>query len=293
MHLRMGYDVNFCAAKILLFRAERIKAYKLDWSRRKNGSKPRVNHLKKLGLPEYKLLTPEQMREYRSYHNKLHYHRNPEKCRARSRAQGVELRKNPEFRKKNIEYMKKYYAENADKMKAYQADYIQRNMDKVIARRMAYQKKNGTKLAANQLAKYRADPSIAKRMWSRSKERMKSEPGIRVKSRLRTRLIEILKSSAISKSKTLGYSASELRESLERKFRPGMTWDNYGSEWVVDHIIPVVKFDGKSPSEMRECFSLFNLQPLWKKENRDKWHRVLKQAELTLDIPLRETTVRA
>lgn len=229
------------------------------------------------------------MREYKSYHNKLHYYKNIEKCRERSRKQGAEFRKSQEFRDRNAKYLKKYYAENTEKLKAYQAKYIRENKDLVIARRKDYQKRNRDKLLARQLARYRADPSIAKRMWARFKERMNTEPGLKIKNRLRLRLVEIVRSSAISKSKTLGYSASELREHLERKFKKGMTWDNYGSEWVVDHIIPVAEYDGTSASEMRECFSLFNLQPLWKKENREKWMKLPKQSELVLDTPLGES----
>lgn len=35
----------------------------------------------------------------------------------------------------------------------------------------------------------------------------------------------------------VGYSTDELLTHLEKQFKPGMSWDNYG-EWHVDHIIP-------------------------------------------------------
>jgi predicted ArsR family transcriptional regulator len=40
----------------------------------------------------------------------------------------------------------------------------------------------------------------------------------------------------------LGYSPQQLREHLERLFKPGMTWRNHGQgpgKWEVDHVIPV------------------------------------------------------
>ena len=41
-----------------------------------------------------------------------------------------------------------------------------------------------------------------------------------------------------------------------------MTWDNYGSYWHVDHIIPCCKFDLTDPEQQLKCFHYTNLQPL-------------------------------
>lgn len=70
----------------------------------------------------------------------------------------------------------------------------------------------------------------------------------------------------------VGYTVFELKEHLEKLFKPGMSWDNYGL-WHIDHIIPITKFNITSIycDDFKKCWSLNNLQPLWAKENLSKW----------------------
>lgn len=69
----------------------------------------------------------------------------------------------------------------------------------------------------------------------------------------------------------VGYTLVELMEHLESQFTKGMTWDNYG-EWHIDHIRPVSDFNfiTHNDSEFKECWSLWNLQPLWAFDNLSK-----------------------
>lgn len=69
-----------------------------------------------------------------------------------------------------------------------------------------------------------------------------------------------------------GFGSKELMDHLESKFQVGMTWQNYGSYWHLDHIKPVAAFFFSSPEdqEFKECWALSNLQPLTAKENRKK-----------------------
>lgn len=70
------------------------------------------------------------------------------------------------------------------------------------------------------------------------------------------------------------YTLAELQGHLERQFSPGMTWENYG-EWHVDHIVPTVKFDMTDDDDVRKCFALTNLRPLWAIDNQKKQARHL------------------
>lgn len=73
----------------------------------------------------------------------------------------------------------------------------------------------------------------------------------------------------------VGYTLAELMQTLEKEFRDGMSWENYG-KWHIDHIIPLAKFKFESydNSEFKKAWALGNLQPLWADENirkRDKF----------------------
>ena len=60
-----------------------------------------------------------------------------------------------------------------------------------------------------------------------------------------------------------------------KKKLKGMTTENYGKKWEVDHIIPKSWFAFKTPEEQqfKLCWSLRNLQPLWSTENMRKKDR--------------------
>ena len=73
--------------------------------------------------------------------------------------------------------------------------------------------------------------------------------------------------------KLVGCTTKQLAEHLERQFKEGMSWDNYG-EWHVDHIRPCASFDLSDEGQQKECFHWRNLQPLWGIENikkGDQW----------------------
>ena len=65
----------------------------------------------------------------------------------------------------------------------------------------------------------------------------------------------------------IGCTQEELVQHIEAQFQKGMSWNNYGSKWHVDHIIPISWFDLSSEMCQKIAFGYKNLQPLWKKEN--------------------------
>ena len=84
----------------------------------------------------------------------------------------------------------------------------------------------------------------------------------------------MFKSTGIKKcyktQEVLGYTVKELKEHIEKQFKPGMTWDNYG-EWHIDHIVPISL--AKKLQEGIELSRLENLQPLWAEENLIKGNK--------------------
>lgn len=95
-----------------------------------------------------------------------------------------------------------------------------------------------------------------------------------IASRIRSRVRNVLK--GIKKSaptiRLLGCKLTEFRDHIERRFAPGMSWQNYG-EWHIDHIKPCAAFDLRQPQEQQRCFHYSNLQPLWALDNIRKGAR--------------------
>jgi hypothetical protein len=64
-----------------------------------------------------------------------------------------------------------------------------------------------------------------------------------------------------------GMSLPDLRQYLEGKFQPGMSWSNYGFRgWHIDHVKPLALFALGDAA----AFHYSNLQPLWMKDNLKK-----------------------
>lgn len=89
-----------------------------------------------------------------------------------------------------------------------------------------------------------------------------------LRRRLRGLLHGIYKTSSVLI--LLDCSIEELKKYLQIKFKKGMTWNNYGKVWEIDHIKPCCKFNLIKISEQKKCFHYTNLQPLTVAENRSK-----------------------
>lgn len=76
----------------------------------------------------------------------------------------------------------------------------------------------------------------------------------------------------------LGYTSEALKSHLEKQFRNGMSWENYG-EWHVDHIIPLSAHNYETPDDpdFKRAWALENLQPLWADENMKKGSKILQE----------------
>ena len=98
-----------------------------------------------------------------------------------------------------------------------------------------------------------------------------------ISERIRHRVRNVLNGKVKSQKtlKLLGCSIQELMKHLESKFYANMSWENYGSYWHIDHIIPCSKFDLTKESEQNECFHYSNLQPLTAEDNLKKGSKLI------------------
>ena len=104
---------------------------------------------------------------------------------------------------------------------------------------------------------------------------------------LRRRMIHVLKGTQKSASslELIGCDANTLREHIQNQFTKGMRWNNYGSYWHVDHIVPCASFDLSDPDQQRKCFHFSNCRPLRVTENLSKGDSIIPcQPELTISL---------
>lgn len=148
------------------------------------------------------------------------------------------------------QYHKKRYAEQRHVYKEKAAEYYDQNKDYIIQKVANYRKVN-------------RDVINLKR---RSKKYHLS-PEAKIRRSLHNRLNKIVKYKAIRiydrAIDFLGCTPLELKSYLESKFLPTMSWENHGSLWHIDHIIPCAHFDLTKEEDQKKCFHYTNLQPLF------------------------------
>lgn len=155
--------------------------------------------------------------------------------------------KTEEFRtKKRTEY-----ADNIEKRREYKKQYRINNKDKILKQ-------------AKEQRKRRRDKD---REYTNN--RRKNNPIFRLISNLRKGVKRVLISKGQHKidsyTKSIGCTAEQLKRHIEAQFEQGMSWDNYGTYWNIDHKIPLS--NGFSEEKIYELNHYTNLKPMVSSDN--------------------------
>jgi hypothetical protein len=144
-----------------------------------------------------------------------------------------------------LEYHKNHYQNNIENYK----EYYQTNKDHIIQQHTEYSRK-----------KYHSDPKF------------------RLNSLMRKRVYQSVKGrkNGASWLNFVEYDITTLIKHLENQFVNNMSWDNYGSEWHIDHILPIDLFDIHEigDDEFKRAWKLTNLQPLFAIDNIRKGNNI-------------------
>ena len=108
-----------------------------------------------------------------------------------------------------------------------------------------------------------------------NRNRYQTDVNYRLSSNLRSRLHKLTSGlvRAGSAIRDLGCTIEEFCSYLMSRFRPGMSWANYGSgpgRWNIDHEIPLAAFDLTNREQFLKACHYSNLQPMWASENFSK-----------------------
>lgn len=140
---------------------------------------------------------------------------------------------------------------------------------------------------------YKTNPWLDHRLTKTEKYRLKYRlnPDFQISERIRRQIQKARKRDGIAntirsaikggtKSPTVerlfGYSISQLKAHIEKQFTGKMSWPAFmRGDIHIDHIVPQSAFNLLDESEYKSCWSLSNLQPLWKKHNLKKGGKII------------------
>lgn len=113
----------------------------------------------------------------------------------------------------------------------------------------------------------------------RERERRATDPSFRLMKNMRRGVASICqRQGTIKNTRTaelIGCSVDEFINHLERNFKRGMSWENYGTYWHVDHVLPCASFDHADPKQVKQCWHWTNLKPLKAKDNLKKSDKIV------------------
>ncbi len=96
--------------------------------------------------------------------------------------------------------------------------------------------------------------------------RCKIDPGFKMLRNIRRRHLQAVKAAGSNKTfrstDLLGCTAEELKQHIENQFIVGMSWENHGSIWHIDHIYPLALVDWSNEEQVKQVCNYKNLQPL-------------------------------
>ncbi len=216
-------------------------------------------------VPHVKMSDDERLAKKRKWQREYNL-RNYEKVKERN---AKWQRENSDYRRT---YMKDYHARNPDYSKLSARLFRKRHPDKERESQYRYYHANKEEQAEKGRA-WRAKDGSAEKERAVSRRRYHAYPEEVILRNVVFRMLKGLTKSERSRF-YVGCSPGFLRNHLEGQFEPGMTWENWGSVWHVDHIVPLSWWDVKNYPEHLEVASHYsNLQPMFKEENMSKGAR--------------------
>jgi hypothetical protein len=180
---------------------------------------------------------------------------------------------------RSAKYSKKYNDNHKEKIKEYRIDYKDRyrkwciiNKEKIYVKRKEYEKIHNKEL---------------REYYNEYRRIRRKDAGYRFKINIKTMIYYSLKGNKKNChwERLLDYSVEDLRNHLEKQFKDGMSWDNYG-KWHVDHIIPISVFNFSSYDhiDFKRCWALSNLQPMWAMDNMKKSNKIKQSFQPCLKL---------
>lgn len=174
-----------------------------------------------------------------------------------------------------------YYIKNKEKRLAYLKEYREKNKETMcLNRKIHYDNNKETILEKNKLYRIINKEKLREQHEKYKKENIYNTIEYKISKSISANIRDSIKNNKNGRHWEIivGYSLNELINHLEKQFKQGMTWENYGRfGWHIDHIKPKSSFSYKSyeDEDFKECWALSNLQPLWWEDNLKKGTKII------------------
>lgn len=155
---------------------------------------------------------------------------------------------------------KQYKLDHKDEIKKQRAEYFQIHKNEIREDRKPYLREyylNNKEKIHQYMKKYRND-----------------NPEVKLRDSLRSSLLDNIYKQKHTEE-YLGTPILQVKSWLESNFEEGMTWQNYGTIWQIDHTVAVSLFDCKEDIDKFICFNWKNLYPMFAAENKQKYNTII------------------
>lgn len=153
-------------------------------------------------------------------------------------------------------------------------EYKQKNKGKISEYNKAYKKEHKEEIKEyNYNYNIENRETIQKRHTKYLKNKRYTDIEYKLAFNCRNKIRKMIKTE-YSSSELIGCKSEFLKNWLEFNFKPGMTFENYGKIWHIDHVVPCYHFKLTDDKQIKQCFNWTNLQPLFDKENLSKKNKI-------------------
>lgn len=168
-------------------------------------------------------------------------------------------------------YLDQYRIDNKDRLTEQKQLYYLNNIDRIKETQNKYYKENIDKCKQNRKQYYINNKDKSREYQRRYYNRRISEDSVyKLRFNVKCLIINSIKKKGFKKNtKTadiIGCDWVTLQEHLESQFDSNMSWNNHGTYWDIDHIIPLAS--AKTEEDIIKLNHYTNLQPLESYYNR-------------------------
>jgi hypothetical protein len=112
-------------------------------------------------------------------------------------------------------------------------------------------------------------------IYEKTNNRLRNDPILRFIKNQRKRINNAIKSKTKKTIEYLGCNSEKFFHWISYNFDEVFTFDNYGTVWHIDHVIPISKFNIEDSTHLSQCFNWRNTIPLLVRENLSKNNRLI------------------